>query len=139
MMRSYIYILIIFLGCLFFTGVVLYSYIWLIYIIHLALRLFYPLKSAKLSNSGYSKTIYVGEVSLALLIASIPPIVNAGLSKYNIVTYPPLYCANTDTDNFYSTTVPILISVFISLILMLLVLYKIHIVSCSLNLLCVCY
>ena len=116
-------------GCLFFCGLVLYSYIWLIYIIHLAMRLFYPLKSAKLSNSGYSRAIYTGEVLTALFIAAIPPIINAGLSKYRIAIYPPLYCANTDTDNFYLTTLPILISVFISLVLMLLVLYKVHVVS----------
>ena len=120
---------IISVGCLFFCGLVLYSYIWLIYIIHLALRLFYPLKSAKLSKSEYSRAIYIGEVLIALFIASIPPIVNAGLSKYKIATYPPLYCANTDTNNFYLTTLPILISVFISLILMLMVLYKVHVVS----------
>ena len=69
---------------------------------------------------------------IALLIASVSPIVNAGLSKYKISIYPPTYCANDRPYNFYVTTVPILAAVFISLILMLLVLHKVHIVSfCS--------
>ena len=119
------------IGFVLFSGLVLYSYIWLLYVFHLALKLFFPLKSAKLSTSGYSKTIYFVEVLIVFLIGTVPSTVSAGLSKYRVVTFPPIHCGAYDdrTYIFYAIIVPILAAVCVSVILMLLILYKIHTVS----------
>ena len=122
---------IISVGFMFFSGLVLYSYIWLIYIFHLALKLFFPLKSAKLSVSGYRRTIYIAEFLIFFLIGVVPAIVSTVHSQYRVITFPPIYCGGHDDQNyiFYSATLPILAIVCVSLILMILILYKIHIVS----------
>ena len=114
-----------------FSGLVLYSYIWLLYIFHLALKLLFLLKSAKLSNSGYSRTIYIAEFLIVILIGIIPSIVSAVHSRYRISRFPPIYCDGYDdrTYIFYSTTLPILVAVCVSIILMILILYKVHTVS----------
>ena len=114
-----------------FSGLVLYSYFWLLYIFHLALNLLFPLKSAKFFNSGYRRTIYIAEFLIVFLIGTVPSIVSAGLSRYRISRFPPIYCDGYDdrTYIFYSTTVPILTTVCVSLILMILILCKVHNVS----------
>ena len=119
------------IGFVFFTGLVSYSYIWLLYVFHLALKLFFPLKSAKFLSSGYSKVIYFVEVLIVFLIGTVPSIVSAGLSKYRVVTFPPIHCGAYDdrTYIFYAIIVPILAAVCVSVILMLLILYKVHTVS----------
>ena len=114
-----------------FSGLVLYSYIWLLYILHLALKLFFPLKSAKLSNSGYSRAIYITEFLIVILIGTVPSIISAVHSRYRIGMFPPIHCGGLidRTYIFYTTTLPILVAVCVSLILMMLILYKVHMVS----------
>ena len=122
-----------FLGVVFFSGLVLYSLFWLLYIFHLALKLFFPLKSAKLSNSGYARIVYIAEFMIAFLIGTCPSIIGGAISGYNIKRFPPIYCDGFDDHAyiFYSVTIPILTAVCISLILMILILYKVHVVSFS--------
>ena len=109
---------------------ILYCYFWLLYTFHLALKIFYPLKSAKLFNSRYSKAVYIIAVLIGFFIATAPPIVSAGLSNYEIVTFPPVQCGNSNRAYFfYASVVPIMTTICASMILMLLTLYKIHVVS----------
>ena len=119
------------IGFVVHSGLVLFSYIWLLYIIHLALKLFFPLKSIKLLNSGYRRAIYVAEFLIVVLIGTAPSIYSAVHSKYRISTFPPINCGGYDdrTHIFYTAALPILTAVCVSLILMILILYKVHIVS----------
>ena len=116
-------------GCLFSTILVLFSYIWLLYCFHLTLKLIFPLKSAKISNSNHNKAIYIAEVSIVSIIAAIPSSVGIGLSKYRINTYPPVFCHSDRTYHFYTVVVPILTGACLCQNLMLFLLYKLHIVS----------
>ena len=104
----------------------MYAFFWLLYISHLALNIFYPLKSAKLFNS---RTIYIMELLLVFVIGATPSIVNAALSHYEIIFFPPTQCGNNDAIHFYEAILPCMICITISGILMLLILYKIHVVS----------
>ena len=79
------------------SELVVYTYFWLLYICHLAIKIFYPLKSAKLFNSDYSTAIYIVEIIVIVVIGTTPAIVNAGLSKYEILVFPPSQCGNDDT------------------------------------------
>ena len=126
---SFTYFLMI--GFMVTSGIVLYAFFWLLYIFHLTLRLVYPLKSAKLNNSAYGKKIYALEVLIVVVISTVPYIVFASTSTYQISRFPPDYCSYNTTYHFYGTFIPTLITGCVGLILMLLVLYKLHIVSIS--------
>ena len=118
------------IGCLVTSAFVVYAYFWLLYISHLALTIFYPLKSIKLFNS---KAIYIIELSLVFVTGITPSIVSAALSHYEILFFPPTQCGNNDAIRFYEVILPTMICITICGILMLLILYKIHVVSSLLH------
>ena len=112
------------------TGTLLYTYFWLLYICHLTLKVFFPLKSAKLFNSDYSRIVYITEILIGTFIATTPSIVNTVLSNYEIIVFPPMQCGNSNrTYFFYTLLVPVITMVSACGILMSLTLYKIHLVS----------
>ena len=116
-------------GCLVTSGFVVYAYFWLWYICHLALNIFCPLKSAKLHNSDYRRIIIIVELLFILVIGTTPSIVSAGLSYYEILSFPPTQCGSNGAIRFYEVILPIMICIAICGILMLLTLYKIHVVG----------
>ena len=112
------------------TGTLLYTYFWLLYICHLTLKVFFPLKSAKLFNSDYSRIVYITEILIGTFIATTPSIVNTVLSNYEIIVFPPMQCGNSNrTYFFYTLLVPVITMVSACGILLSLTLYKIHLVS----------
>ena len=118
------------------TETLLYTYFWLLYVCHLTVKVFFPLKSAKLFNSDYSRIVYITEILIGTFIATIPPIVNTVLWNYEIIVFPPMQCGNSNrTYFFYTLLVPVITMVSACGILMSLTLYKIHLVSyvCSIT------
>ena len=111
------------------SGITLYGLFWDIYILHLAVKLLYPLKSVKLDRSDYSRKVHILEILTVFVIGTTPYIVFASTSQYEAVIFPPFYCAYNTIYLFYGTVLPTLIIGCFGLILMLLVLYKLHIVS----------
>ena len=125
-----LYHYIVFVGSLITSGVTTYTYFWLLYVSHLGLKVFYPLKSAKFFNSDYSRIIYITEVLIVFLIGTIPSIILAAVgSNYTVIGFPPTYCAINSTYRIYVTVFPLLITNCTSVILMLLVIYRLHMVS----------
>ena len=95
----------------------------------MAVRIFSPRKYDKLFLSDYNKAIIIIEIFIILLIATAPSIVGIGLSKYGIVTFPPIQCGCTDRVYlFYTTVLQIVFGVLLCGILMLFIVYKIHMV-----------
>ena len=117
------------LGTLVISGIVLYSYFWLLFVCHLALKVFYPLKSAKFIDSNYSKKIYIAEVLILFLIGTVPSIVLAAGSNYRLIGFPPIYCGADSAFQFYVIILPVLISNCANMMLMLFVIYRLHMVS----------
>ena len=117
------------LGFVWTSGIFLYGLFWVLYILHLALKLLYPLKSMKLDRSDYSGRIHIMEILTVFVIGTTPYIVFASTSQYEIIIFPPFYCGPNTTYLFYGTVLPTLTIGCFGLILMLLVLYKLHIVS----------
>ena len=108
----------------------MYSLFWLLYISHLALKIFYPLKSIQLFNSDHSREIFIAEVLIICFIATAPSVVSIGMSNIGIVTFPPIQCGNSNRMYYFYTAVfPIMIVTCISGILMILTLHKLHMVS----------
>ena len=116
-------------GCLVTSGFVMFSYFWLLYICHLALHIFYPLKSTKLFNSDYSRIIYIVEFTIIFVIGTTPSVVSAALSRYEISGFPPILCNSNHATRFYELILPITICITFFGILMLSTLYKIHVVG----------
>ena len=69
------------------------------------------------------------ELLLIFIIGATPSIVDAAPSNYEILYFPPTRCGHNDGVRFYRVILPIMICVTIGGILMLLILYKIHVVS----------
>ena len=116
-------------GCVISSALVLYTYYWLLFILHLGLKLFYPLKSAKLTDSEYSRTIYITEILIVFLIGVIPSVIVGVIFSYSINTFPPLICGTFHSFFVYSTAFPFLVTTCINHIVMLLIIYRIHTVS----------
>ena len=121
---------ILFVGGLITSGLVIYTYFWLLYVCHLAIKVFYPLKSAKLFNSDYSRIIYITEILIVFLVGIIPSIILAAVgSNYTVIGFPPINCAINSTYRIYVIVIPVLVTNGSSVILMLLVIYRLHKVS----------
>ena len=84
------------------------------------------MKSAKLFDSEYSRTIFIAEIFIVFLIGVVPTIIVGVIYSYSINTFPPLICGTFHSFLFYTTAFPVLVTVCISLIVMLLILYRIH-------------
>ena len=111
------------------SGVVIYGYFWLLYVCHLALKVFYPLKSTKLFASDYSRIIYIAEILIILIVGTLPAIVLATGSNYRIISFPPIFCGVDLTYRTYVLLIPVLVIDGTMMILMSLVVYRLHIVS----------
>ena len=73
------------------------------------------------------------EVFVVFIIGTTPYIVFASTSKYEVVRLPAIFCGYNTTYMFYATVLPTITVGSGGLILMLLVLYKLHIVSIFLH------
>ena len=114
-------------GTMISSGIVVYLYLWSLYVIHLAIKLFFPIKSSKLFKSDHSTKMFIIEVVIVFIVGSVPPILIATVGpNYRITTHPPAVCGNSREPFLI---IPGLIAGFISYTLILLILYKLHIVS----------
>ena len=122
--------IVLFVGSVVLSALIAIIYFCLLYYCHLAIKVFYPMKSAKIFNSEYSRTLYIAEVVIVILFATVPQIVFALVgSSYNMIEFPPLYCAYTPERRIYGYTIPVLVGNGASVIIMLLVIYRLHMVS----------
>ena len=84
----------------------------------------------QLEQSKHAIKFHIIEVMCAVLLGTIPYIAFALRQEFHIVTFPPFYCGAGPTQNFYGSILPTVVVACASLIMMVIVLYKIHIVSC---------
>ena len=121
---------LIYTGTLILSGIVLYSYYWCLYVIHLTIKLFYPMKSDILFKSDHRRKIFIAEVLIAFLVGISPAILIAIAGpNYRSTTYPPIFCGIYGIYLFYASMIPNLITGFISHGLVILIVHKLHIVS----------
>ena len=107
------------------------TYFWLLYVCHLALKVFYPLKSARLFNSDYSRIIWITEVLIVLVVGTVPSIIFAivGSNNYTVIGFPPIFCAIGSTYRIYMLVFPVMVTNSVIVTLMILIVYKLHMVS----------
>ena len=99
------------------------------YAFHLYMKVAQPEYSVLFDSWHRTKKIYYLEVGCVTIIGTLPYIVLASLSKYQIVQYPPLFCALNAKGSFYGIVLPTVLVNCATLIILLLVLYHVHIVS----------
>ena len=120
----------IIVGTIISAGSIVYSYLWNLYVVHLAIKLFFPIRSSKLFKSDHSRKIFIAEVVIVFIVGSVPSILIVTVGpNYEIVTNPPIYCGSDGVPLLLVSVFPNLIVSFISHTLILLILYKLHIVS----------
>jgi len=108
----------------------MYGLFWLVYIVRLLLVLTYPLPSSQVYKLIRNKKIQYVEVTCIVLASVIPNVVLVASSKFHITSFPPVTCGASIKITFYGCIIPIMSITFVSLIVMLFVLHKIHYVSC---------
>ena len=118
-----------YIGFIVFAGFVMYSLYWLLYVFHIYLKVARPDYSMMLDSWHRTKKFYYFEIGCVTLIGTVPYIVLASLSEFQIVQFPPLYCALSAVGNFYGIVLPTIVVNCATLIILLLVLYHVHIVS----------
>ena len=120
---------LLFTGIVATSGILLYAYFWLLYVFHLALKVFYPLKSAKFLSPGYSRKIYITEASVALIVIA-PTIILAFVGPgYAINGFPPIFCAISSDYRVYVIVIPVVVTDTVIVTLMIFVVYRLHVVS----------
>ena len=119
-----------FVGSLNTSGKALYCCFWLLYVSHLSLKVFYPLKSVKIFNSEYKKPIYISVILFVLLIGIVPSVALATTGpNYRVNEFPPTHCVIGSTYRIYALGLPVFLSTTTMMILMSLIMYRLHTVS----------
>ena len=108
----------------------MYSVFWLLYTFHLYLKVAQPEYSMLFDSLHRDKKFYYFEIGGITIIGTVPYIILASLSEYQIVQFPPKFCALSAVGNFYGIVLPTLIVNCATVIILLLILYHVHIVSC---------
>ena len=117
----------IYVGTMLSSGAVVYTYLWTVYIVHLAIKLFYQIKSSKIFNSDYSRKFFIAEVIIVFVIGSVPSLLIATVGPdYEIRSYISSFVLWKWWSISFVSMFPNLIAAFISHTLILLILYKLH-------------
>ena len=115
-----------FIGLIIFAGFVMYSIYWLLYAFHLYMKVAHPDYSMLFDSWHRTKKLYYFEIGFFTLIRTLPYLILASLSEFQIGTLPPHFSAE---GNFYGLVFPTVVVNCITLIILLLVLYHVHMVS----------
>ena len=113
-----------------FAGFVMYSLYWLLYAFHLYIKVAQPQNSMLLDSWHCTIKFYYLEVGFVTIIGTVPYIVVAGLSEFDIAQFPPQFCTISVEGNFYGIVFPTVLVNGATVIILLLVLHHVHIVSC---------
>ena len=116
-------------GFITFAGFVMYCVFWLLYAFHLYLKVAQPKYSMQLDRLHRTTKFYYFEIVCIMTIGIVPYIVLASLSKFQIINFPPQLCGLGAVGTFYGIVFPTVVINCITVIILLLVLYHVHIVS----------
>ena len=107
----------------------MYSVYWLLYAFHLYMKVAHPDYSMLFDSWHRTKKLYYFEVGFFTIIGTLPYVILAGLSEFQIVHFPPLFCALSAKIISYVIIFPTIVVNCTTVIILLLVLYHVHIVS----------
>ena len=118
-------------GFVYQAGFLIFSGFWLLFIIHLFIKLVFPIRARNLDNHRHRRKIHVIEIVGIVLVGLFIPSVIVGTTKYNIGNFPPTQCSSNADVSFHTLILPTIIVMTTGVILILLSFMSIHRVSSS--------
>ena len=107
----------------------LHAELWLLHLIHLFIKITFPLWSRKLDRKKIKFILHVMEVAGAIFLCSIAPTLVAIFSKYQFGQFPPLICNPSKEISFYTICLPLCTIMGIGMILAIIMFWILHKVS----------
>ena len=103
---------------------------WLLHLIHLFIRVAFPVWSRKLDRKRTKNILHVVEVAVALFLCIVAPTFTIIFSKYQVVQFPPNICfPSTKEVSFYTVCLPLCITTGIGTILVIITFWILNKVS----------
>ena len=117
------------IGFAFHWTIVLLCIFWLLHIIHLFMKIAFPMWSRKLDRRQIKIILHVMEVVGSLCLCSIAPIAFVTVSNYNFGRFPPLLCVPSKEVTFYTICLPLCFMMATGTILAIIMFWMLHKVS----------
>ena len=102
---------------------------WLLHLIHLFIKIIFPLWSRKLDEKQTRITLHVIEAVGAFILCGLAPIAYISTSKYVFGRFPPLICVPSKDVYFYTVCLPMCIMIGTGVILTIIMFWMLHKVS----------
>jgi len=90
------------LGFILHAGILYFFGFWLFHLAHLFFGLAFPFKYRNFMNN-YAKTAHIVEVTVIMVLGSVPGTVIIGTSKYQFDRFPPDLCVPSNPRVFFYT------------------------------------
>ena len=116
-------------GFAFHWGLVMLAELWLLHLIHLFIKIAFPMWSRKLDRKQTKIILHVVEVGVALSLGTMAPILNVIFLKYQFGRFPPVLCIPSKEVSFYTVCLPLCIMLAIGTILAVIMFWMLHKVS----------
>jgi len=110
--------------------------IWLLHIVHLFIRIAFPIWARKLTEKRTKIILHIAEITGAAIICSLAPIIYISVSdsKYRFRIFPPLLCFPSSEVYFYTICLPLCLVIGTGVILAIFMFRILHKVSrCSIR------
>ena len=120
---------LLFVGLTFHWLLVLLGMLWLLHLIHLFLKIAFPMWSRTLNVKRKKLILHVTEVSGATFLCGLAPIIVVSVSEYNIGRFPPLFCFPSSAITFYTMCFPVCIVIGSGVIISIITFWILHKVS----------
>lgn len=117
------------IGCLFHWLVVLLHMLWLLHLIHLYLKICFPIWARKLAMKTTKILLHVTEITGAIILSGLAPVAFLLTSKYQFGRFPPVLCFPSRAVGFYTICVPLCIIIACGMILAITTFWILHKVS----------
>ena len=101
---------------------------WLLHLIHLFMKIAFPMWSRQLDRKQTKNILHVVEVAGGIFLCTLAPMFNVIFWKYQFGRFPPLICVPSKEVSFYTICLPLCIVIetgVILAIIMFWILYKV--------------
>jgi len=118
-----------YIGIVFHWGLILLAAFWLLHLIHLFIKIAFPMWSRKLDRRQTKIILHVTEVTGAFILCGLAPIIYVSVSEYSFGRFPPLICVPSKKVDFYTLCLPLCIMMGTGVILAIIMFWMLHKVS----------
>ena len=113
-------------GVIFHWSLMLLAVLWLLHLIHLFIKIVFPIWSRKLDRKQTKIILHVTEVTGAFILCGLVPIIFVSVSEYSFFQFPPIYCAASRQVVFYTICLPLCVILASGVILAIIMFWTLH-------------